>query len=138
MNYEPGTIGNDGRHALPDDHVRPSRRGLWLGLAIAGVVLAALLSFWAFGKKSDAATAQESKAPAKQIPTVTVAVPGRQLVDRTISATGSIAAKVDMPIGVAGEGGRVTAVLVQPGQWVRAGQVLATIDRSVQVETQAS
>ncbi|MBA3878850.1 MAG: efflux RND transporter periplasmic adaptor subunit [Sphingobium sp.] len=138
MNYEPGTIGNDGRHALPDDHARPSRRGLWLGLAIAGVVLAALLSFWVFGKKSDAATAQENKAPAKQIPTVTVAVPGRQLVDRTISATGSIAAKVDMPIGVAGEGGRVTAVLVQPGQWVRAGQVLATIDRSVQVETQAS
>ncbi|MBY0521621.1 MAG: efflux RND transporter periplasmic adaptor subunit [Sphingomonas sp.] len=138
MNYEPGTIGNDGRYALPDSESRAPRRGLWIALGIAGIVLAALISFWVFGKKSVAATANDAKAGTKQIPSVTVGVPGRQTVDRTISATGSIAAKVDMPIGVAGEGGRVTAVLVQPGQWVKAGQVLATIDRSVQVETQAS
>ena len=43
-----------------------------------------------------------------------------------------------MPVGVAGEGGRVVAVLVQPGQWVAAGQVLATVDRSVQAQTAAS
>jgi RND family efflux transporter MFP subunit len=55
-----------------------------------------------------------------------------------VSATGSLAARIDMPVGVAGEGGRVTAVLVQPGQWVAAGQVLATVDRSVQVQTASS
>jgi multidrug efflux pump subunit AcrA (membrane-fusion protein) len=37
-----------------------------------------------------------------------------------------------MPVGIAGEGGMVSNVLVQPGQWVRAGQTLAVIDRSVQ------
>jgi RND family efflux transporter MFP subunit len=39
-----------------------------------------------------------------------------------------------MPVGVVGEGGMVTRVLVQPGDWVRAGQVLATVERSVQAE----
>jgi RND family efflux transporter MFP subunit len=61
-----------------------------------------------------------------------VVVPGRQQVARTVSATGTLAARVDMPVGVAGEGGMVTQVLVQPGQWVRAGQTIATIDRGVQ------
>jgi HlyD family secretion protein len=67
-----------------------------------------------------------------QVPTVTVIVPGRQPVARTITATGTLAARVDMPVGVAGEGGMISAVHVQPGQWVRAGQALASIDRSVQ------
>jgi RND family efflux transporter MFP subunit len=59
-------------------------------------------------------------------------------VDHTVSANGTIAARVDMPVGVAGEGGMVTAVLVQPGQWVKAGQVLARVDRSVQSQTAQS
>ena len=67
-----------------------------------------------------------------QVPTVTVIVPGRESVARTIAATGTLAARVDMPVGIAGEGGMVSRVLVQPGQWVGAGQVLASIERSVQ------
>jgi HlyD family secretion protein len=43
-----------------------------------------------------------------------------------------------MPVGIAGEGGIVTRVLVEPGSWVGAGQVLATVDRSVQAETAES
>src|SRR3546814_5026845 len=43
-----------------------------------------------------------------------------------------------MPVGVAGGGGRFTRVLVDAGTWVKAGQVLATVDRSVQSETAAS
>jgi RND family efflux transporter MFP subunit len=42
-----------------------------------------------------------------------------------------------MPVGVAGEGGMVTRVLVQPGQWVSAGQTLAVIERSVQSQEAA-
>ena len=38
----------------------------------------------------------------------------------------------------AGEGGQIVSVLVEPGQWVGAGQVLAVIDRSVQVQQRAS
>lgn len=138
MNYEPGTIGNDGRYALPEGDSGRSRRALWIAIAVVAIVLVALIGFWAFGSKPAAKDQVAGGDANKQVPSVTITVPGRQTVARTITTTGSIAAKVDMPVGVAGEGGRVTAVLVQPGQWVKAGQVLATIDRSVQVETQAS
>ena len=63
--------------------------------------------------------------------------PGPQPVARTIAATGTLAARRDMPVGVAGEGGMVARVLVQPGQWVGAGQTLAVIDRSVQAQQAA-
>jgi RND family efflux transporter MFP subunit len=43
-----------------------------------------------------------------------------------------------MPVGVEGEGGRVVSVPVDAGEWVRQGQVLAVIDRSVQVQQAAA
>ena len=67
-----------------------------------------------------------------QAPSVTVVTPGRANIEGTISATGTIQARREMPVGVVGEGGRVVSVPVEQGQWVRAGQVLASIDRSVQ------
>ena len=54
---------------------------------------------------------------------------------RVVTASGALAARRDQPVGIAGEGGRVTAVLVDAGSWVRAGQVLAVIDRSVQTQS---
>ena len=72
------------------------------------------------------------------VPTVTVSVPGRDQVATVIAGNGSLAARREMPVGVAGEGGQVRAVLVEPGSWVKAGQVLATVDRSVQSQTAAS
>ncbi|OYY91653.1 MAG: efflux transporter periplasmic adaptor subunit [Sphingomonas sp. 28-66-16] len=132
MNYEPGTIGNNERLLSGESGDRPRRRRWWI-VALVVVALALVGGYWALSSKSKStAAAGDGKA---QAPSVTVAVPGRQTVDRTISATGSLAAKIDMPVGVSGEGGVVTKVLVQPGQWVGAGQVLATIDRSVQVQT---
>lgn len=139
MNYEPGTIGNDGRLAYAGGRSDAGRNRLWIIALIVVAVVIGLVYFLSSGgdeKKSAAATAAAGRGA--QIPTVTVEIPGRQQVGRTVSATGSIAAKVDMPVGVAGEGGLVTNVLVQPGQWVRAGQVLATVDRSVQLQTGAS
>jgi RND family efflux transporter MFP subunit len=56
------------------------------------------------------------------------------MVAAAINATGTIAARRDMPVGVPGEGGMVSRVLVEPGQWVRAGQTVAVIDQSVQVQ----
>ena len=55
-----------------------------------------------------------------------------------VNVTGSIAARRDALVGVNGEGGLVTAVLVDAGQLVRKGQVLATIDHSVQEQQVAS
>lgn len=135
MNYESGQVGSEERLALPDYAMDPARgRRRWVIGAV--VVLLALLVGWyaVGGKKKPAASAAADAA----LPSVTVAVPGRQTVDRVISATGSLAAKREMPVGVAGEGGQIRRVLVEPGQWVRAGQVLATIDRSVQTQTAAS
>lgn len=139
MNYEPGTIGNEGRLGFSGARGNGGRGRLWIIVVVAVAVVLGLIYFLSSGgdeKKTAAAAAASRRG--SQIPTVTVDVPGRQLVGRVISATGTLAAKIDMPVGVAGEGGLVTNVLVQPGQWVRAGQVLATVDRSVQVQTGAS
>ncbi len=59
-------------------------------------------------------------------------MPGRVSVADSITATGTLQAKRDMPVGVAGEGGMVSRVLVDAGDWVRAGQTLATVDPAVQ------
>jgi RND family efflux transporter MFP subunit len=86
------------------------------------------------GEKEDAAAGAAKQAA---IPRITVIVPGRQQVANQISATGTIAARRDMPVGIAGSGGKVVRVLVDAGSWVRAGQVLAVVDRSVQAEQAA-
>jgi RND family efflux transporter MFP subunit len=105
-------------------------------LAVLAVLILGLALFLLFGRggdeKKQAAAAGEAKAGAPQAPSVSVIVPGRQQVARTISATGTLAARRDMPVGVAGEGGMIARVLVEPGQWVGAGQTLAVIERSVQ------
>jgi len=135
MNYETKMVGTDSDEqlALPG-YSAPSHRRRNIIIAVI-LVLAIVAAVYAFksGKK-DAAAA----SPNAQLPSVTVVVPGRQMVDRTISATGTLAARREMPVGVAGEGGMITRVLVEPGTWVAAGQVLATVDRSVQTETAAS
>jgi len=97
---------------------------------IAAAILVAIVAGFLLTRGGDAPA---PKAEAS-LPSVTVIVPGRQQIDRTISATGSLAARRDMPVGVAGEGGMVARVLVEPGQWVAAGQTLAVIERSVQAQ----
>ena len=104
-----------------------------VALIIAGAVaLLALLAFFLTRGGEETPGAAAAADPNNQVPSVTVVVPGRQSVERMIATTGTLAARVDMPVGVAGEGGMVSSVLVQPGQWVNAGQTLAVIERSVQ------
>ena len=46
-----------------------------------------------------------------------------------------------MPVGSVGEGGEVRSVRVEPGDWVKKGQILAVVDRSVQsqqIQSQAA
>ncbi len=136
MNFESGfSTKGPTLDLISDEDVaqRKRRRMLIIGvLVVAALVIAA--AWWMMGSSKPVAKA----GGGKQAPTVTVVVPGRQSVDRVISATGNLAARREMPVGVAGEGGMVSAVLVEPGQWVGAGQVLATIDRSVQSQQAAS
>jgi HlyD family secretion protein len=115
-----------------------SRRRRWV---IIGAVVAAILVIGlAIMISRNAARTRDAAAAARgagQIPTVTVVVPGRSQVGRMITASGPLAAKRDQPVGIAGTGGRVVRVLADAGSWVRAGQSLAIIDRSVQAEQAA-
>jgi RND family efflux transporter MFP subunit len=118
---------------------RRRRRNIIIAaIAAVAVILTAAFFMMNRGEETAPAAAGAGAAGAPKgkrggaNPSVTVVVPGRQQVSRIITATGGLAARVDMPVGVAGEGGMVARVLVEPGQWVRAGQTLAAIDRSVQ------
>ncbi len=113
---------------LSGDSVRPDFRR-WL--IIGGAIIAGLLAIYFFLMRGDAGPAAGA-GDQSQAPTVSVVSPGRATVQGTVSVTGTIAARREMPVGVVGEGGRVVSVPVEQGQWVRAGQVLASIDRSVQ------
>ncbi|MDF0488266.1 efflux RND transporter periplasmic adaptor subunit [Sphingomonas sp. H39-1-10] len=133
MNYETPLLDNGGTLALPAPEAeRGYRRTLVIGAVIA-IVGALVLGWWWMHSHPGA-----KPAAVEQLPSVTVSAPGRSNVAAVISATGTLAAKRDMPVGVAGEGGMITRVLVEPGQWVGKGQVLATIDRAVQTQTGAS
>ena len=116
-----------------------NRRKRMLTIAAVALIAVVLIGVWyAFthGRSDSAATA--GGAGAQTIPNVTVMIPGRVSVDAAIAANGTIAARREMPVGIAGEGGQVVRVLVEPGQWVGAGQTLAIIDRSVQAQQAAS
>ena len=116
-----------------------SRRRRNIIIAVVAVVAIALIAFMFLGGGSkDQAAGEGAAAEGRgQIPTVSVVVPGRSQVARVVTATGALAARRDQPVGVAGEGGLVRAVLVDAGSWVSQGQVLATIDRSVQSQQAA-
>jgi RND family efflux transporter MFP subunit len=118
-----------------------SRRRRWLIIgivaAIAIVALGLAMMMGRSATKADQATAAKGGKGAGQVPTVTVVVPGTSQVARLITASGPLAAKRDQPVGIAGQGGRVLRVLVDAGSWVRGGQVLAIVDRSVQAQQAA-
>lgn len=114
------------------------RRRTIIIIAVVALLIVAALAFALTRGGGDAATPATAAAAAgangKGAAVVTVIVPGNQTVTREITATGSLAARRAMPVGIAGEGGQVSRVLVEPGQWVQAGQTLATIDASVQTQ----
>jgi len=116
-----------------DDRARRRKRIAIIGAALVALV-AIILALMMTGGEKEAAPAGGAGAGQGQIPTVSVVVPGRTSVARVITASGALAARRDQPIGVPGEGGQVVRVLVDAGSWVRQGQVLATIDRSVQAQ----
>src|SRR3546814_7547851 len=107
-----------------------TKRRRWL-IAGAVLVLGIVIATWFLMKNGDGATVAAGD-DASQAPSISVITPGRATIQGTITATGTLAARREMPVGVVGEGGRVVSVSVDQGQWVRAGQVLASLDRSVQ------
>ena len=134
MNYESSIShqSSDMDYLTDEDIVARRKRR---NLIIAGVlvVVAIFAAYMIFGRSaSNAGGAAADSAANKQSPRVTVIVPGQTSVTNLVTATGSLGARREMPVGVVGEGGMVTRVWVEPGDWVRPGQVLASIERSVQ------
>jgi RND family efflux transporter MFP subunit len=112
------------------------KRMMIIGAVVAALVVIAIALMMIRASKDEAAAAAAAGSKG-QIPTVTVVVPGRSQVARIVTASGALAAQRDQPIGIAGEGGLVTRVLVDAGSWVGRGQTLATVDRSVQSQEAA-
>ena len=145
MNYESSKWSREAIDDVPIDEEelarkRKRRRIIVAVLLIALVLVAAYMLMGRGGSSAAPPKGAPGAAAARangQMPTVTFITPTRQQVPIMISATGSLGAVRDMPVGVPGEGGRIVRVLVEPGQSVGAGQVLAVIDRSVQSQQAA-
>ncbi|MFN9633377.1 MAG: efflux RND transporter periplasmic adaptor subunit [Erythrobacteraceae bacterium] len=136
MNYET-TIRADAADGVTTDYagartLAGPRVPRWLiigGLGLFGLLLAIGAYFALAGGEPVAVGDDNSQAPS-----VTVITPGKTTVAGLIEAPGTLAARRPMPVGAVGEGGQVLRVTVDAGDWVQQGQVLAVIDRSVQVQ----
>lgn len=123
------------------DEAESRRKRTRLIIAVVLIALALAAAWYAFSSSKEGAAGAGGPAGgegAAAVPSITVMIPGRQSVEATISTNGTIAARREMPVGVAGEGGQVVRVLVEPGQWVGAGQPLAIVDRAVQAQQAAA
>jgi RND family efflux transporter MFP subunit len=89
---------------------------------VAAVVAAAALLTWAVWPES------APPPTTADLPVVSVLIPGTAAVARSVAVTGTIAARWDIPIGADADTGRIAAVLVEAGDRVQKGQVLARID----------
>jgi HlyD family secretion protein len=97
--------------------------------SVGGLLIAIVIALVAW-RLTQALTAKP-EAAVSAIPTVSVTEVSVSAVPSTVSIIGTIAARYDMPIGVEGDGGRVTAVYVEAGDHVKTGQVLAHLNNSV-------
>ena len=132
MNYETTVVAEragdlSGTYDAPVVAERSRRRWIVGGLL---VLAAAIAAYFVFGSGAQEATPAADKD--SELPVVTVVAPGRATVEGTIAATGTIGARREIPVGVVGEGGRVISVAADQGDWVRQGQTLVAVDRSVQ------
>lgn len=134
MNYAPPLSSADRPDDSPDDGPGDEALARRRRSRILLATLLALLVLGYVGYRLFVSGSAGDKPAAPQAQTVSVAVIAPQSVTRAVNGTGTLAARRDMPVGVVGEGGRIERVLVEPGQWVSAGQTLAVIERSVQAQ----
>lgn len=97
----------------------PARRGLWIGLAIAAVLLVVLAigGWWLFGR--------DQGIEVRTAPVVAIASGGASA--SVLDATGYVVAR-RMATVSAKVTGKLRQVLIEEGQHVDAGQVMATLD----------
>jgi HlyD family secretion protein len=107
---------------------RRNLRNLWIAAAIGAVIVAGVVLV---AVRLTQALAVKNVSFTNPIPTVSVTQVGVSSVPTTVSIIGTIAARYDMPIGVEGDAGRVSAIYVEAGDRVKRGQVLARLNVSV-------
>ena len=132
MNYET-TVSVDGdgstTETVIDEREAGSNRRRNIAIAIVALIVGLGLVWYLTRGEAEEPFAATGEG---QVPVVSVVAPGRATVAGEIQATGTLAARRPLPVGSVGEGGRVVSVPVDAGDWVREGQVLVAIDRSVQ------
>jgi HlyD family secretion protein len=133
MNFE-ASIVSDTELLDPEAAKRRRRRMSMIAVALLLAVVAIGAAYYFFSSSEKGKPAAAGADKQGQAQTVTVIAPGQETVVRAINATGTLAAKREIPVGVVGEGGQVSQVFVDAGAWVEQGQVLASIERSVQVQ----
>jgi RND family efflux transporter MFP subunit len=120
-----------GRERIPQPVTAPAPTipSRWIiGGAIALLLIIALLVARHFMKPAPVAGGNLQQT---QAPLVSVMTPSLKAVQSTVTFTGTIHARYDMPISAEGESGRITAVLVEAGDRVKRGQALVRLDQSV-------
>jgi HlyD family secretion protein len=144
MNYETSIaspIGGQSEYTFDENGSSNKRR--WIIIAVIALILligAAVGYYYYTQGQTGAATkaAADDAKKSEQAQNVTVVSPGTETVAKSINATGTIAARRDTPVGVVGEGGQVSRVYFDAGEWVSQGQTLVSIERSVQVQQAAA
>jgi HlyD family secretion protein len=136
MNYETSfTSSLEGQNS---EAAQAKTKRRWIIFAVvAALLIAGAAAYFMMGgaKSGEAAGGADKQAQAQ---TVSVIAPGQETVVRAINATGTLAARREIPVGVVGEGGQVARVFVDAGDWVEQGQVLVSIERSVQNQQAAA
>jgi HlyD family secretion protein len=102
------------------------RRGWQWRFAAAGATLVLAVVVWMLVRSHAGASTSDKDAAVP--PLVTVVVPVLGAVASQVSLTGLISARNDMPIGNEGDAGRIYEVLVEAGDRVHKGQVLARLN----------
>ena len=124
-------VENDGD--IGGETTSPNRKSILIFALIAALLIAAATGYYFYTKSQTSAAVADTNDAAKA-QNVTVISPGSDTVAKTINATGTIAARQDTPVGVVGDGGQVAQVFVHAGDWVKQGQTLLSIERSVQMQ----
>jgi HlyD family secretion protein len=103
-----------------------ARSGWRWRIAGAGAVLVLAAAAWMLVRSHAGEPTADKDAGVP--PLVTVVVPALGAVTSKVALTGLISARNDMPIGNEGDTGRISEVLVEAGDRVRKGQVLARLN----------
>ncbi|MGN3974851.1 efflux RND transporter periplasmic adaptor subunit [Tsuneonella sp. SYSU-LHT278] len=129
MNYETTVVPGEDLAQPLDDSGEGAKRRRRLAIVAIAATFGLILALYLYAKTSGEGAAAEDESI---VPVVTVIAPGKATIAGTISTSGTLAARRELPVGSVGEGGRVVSVAADEGDWVRKGQVLVSIDRSVQ------